>query len=82
MHEVLAYLFAHPDAQDTIEGVVTWWIMRQRITQQTMKVKAALAELTAAGLVLEQRGMDGRVFYRVDKSKTGEIRRLLAARGA
>ena len=79
--EVLAYLFTHPDAQDTVEGIVTWWLMTLRITQQTVKVKVVLAELVTCRLVLERKGPDGRMFYRVNKKKIGEIRRLLDTQG-
>jgi len=77
-YEILGYLLVHPKAQDTVEGIVTWWLMTQRITQQTAKVKAALAELVAGGLVLERRGPDGRLRYRINSSKIKEVRRQLA----
>ena len=54
--------------------------MAQSIKQQTAKVKAALAELVALGLVLERRGPDGRIHYRINKHQAGEIRRLLSER--
>jgi hypothetical protein len=79
-YEVLTYLLEHPEAQDTVEGIRDWWLERQRMKQQTEKVKAALAELVALGFVRERMGRDGRVHYRVDRRKTGEMRRLLDQR--
>lgn len=76
-YEILAYLVEHPEAQDTTEGIVEWWLLEQRIKRQTTKVKTALAELVAMGLVLERKGPDGRVYYCIDQRKAAEIRRLL-----
>jgi hypothetical protein len=79
-YEVLAYLFDNPSAQDTVEGIVEWWLMTQRIKQQTAKVKAALGELVALGLVHERVGRDGRKHYRVNRRAASEIRSLLSER--
>jgi len=79
-HEILAYLVEHPDAQDTLEGIVQWWLLEQRIKRQTAKVKEALAELVAKGLVLERKGKNARIYYRINRRKYGEIRALLKER--
>lgn len=77
--EVLTYLSTHPQAQDTVEGIVAWWLLKQRILHQTRQVKAVLAELVARDWVLERRDLNGRVSYRVNKLKAQEIQRALAA---
>ena len=51
-YEILKYLVRHPQAQDTVEGIVEWWLMEQRIVNASAEVKVALAELT--GLVPQQ----------------------------
>jgi hypothetical protein len=76
-YEILAYLAAHPEAQDTVEGIVQWWLLEQHIQRQTVHVKAALAQLVAEGLVLERKGKDARVHYRVNQHKLDEIAVLL-----
>jgi hypothetical protein len=76
-YEILAYLVEHPEAQDTMEGIVEWWLLEQRIKRQTSRVKATLTELIALGLVLERKGRDRRVHYRINRRKAAEIRRLL-----
>lgn len=78
--EILAYLAEHPDAQDTVEGIVEWWLLEQKIKRHTAQVKEALAELVAKGLVLERKGKDARIHYRVNRRKSGEIRALLRER--
>ena len=76
-YEILAYFADHPRAQDTIEGIVEWWLLEQRIKQATTQVKATLEQLVAEGLVIAREGAAGRVYYRVNRQKAREIRRLL-----
>lgn len=52
--EILAYLERMPQASDTIEGIVNWWLYDQRLRTGREVVLAALADLVSAG-VLEQR---------------------------
>jgi hypothetical protein len=75
--DVLAYLVEHPQAQDTLEGITHWWLLEQEIIRRTADVRSALAELVAKGLVMEHRGEDGRVHYRINQQKSEEIRALL-----
>lgn len=75
--EILAYFAQHPDARDTLEGIVEWWLLEQHIICQTAQVKDALAELVARGWVLKQRGKDLRTHYRLNRDKAGEIAALL-----
>lgn len=80
-HRILAYLAEHPAAGDTREGIVHWWLLEQKIKDMTAEVESALNELVAHGLLIERRQEDGRVHYRVDRQKGGEIEALLE-RGA
>lgn len=77
-YEVLAYLVEHPDAQDTLEGIMEWWWLEQQIKRWVAQVRTALAELVARGLVLEREGGDGQIHYRVNRQRLDEIRALLA----
>ncbi|MFY9553205.1 MAG: hypothetical protein WAV20_08165 [Blastocatellia bacterium] len=75
--DVLNYLIDNPDAQDTLEGIVEWWLLKSRIESRTVSVKEALAELLAKGLILERRGSDSRLRYMINNSRQDEIRELL-----
>jgi hypothetical protein len=46
---VLAYLYRHPDAADTLDGIVNWWLPQQRYESACQRVQSALNELVAAG---------------------------------
>jgi hypothetical protein len=61
--QILDYLAEHPAAQDTLRGIVEWWLMKQRIAQSTADVEAALAKLVAAGKLNARKGADGKVHY-------------------
>ncbi len=76
-YEILAYLAEHADAQDTIEGIVEWWMLERDIQRRAMKVKEAVAEFVAQGFVLASQGTDSRVRYRVNPEKYNEILALL-----
>ena len=75
--EILAYFANHPQAQDTVEGIVEWWLLEQHIKRATTQVKAAVAQLVAEGLVIARTGAAGRVYYHVNRQKLRDIRRIL-----
>jgi len=77
VYEILTYLAEHPDSSDTLEGIVEWWLLERRIQYAIAKVKDALAELVAKGLVLENKGRDARTHYRINRHKRAEIQGLL-----
>lgn len=79
-YEILAHLVEHPEVQNTMAGIVEWWLLEQRIKRQTTKIKTALIELVDMGLVLERRGQDGWVHCRIDQRKAAEIRGVLSER--
>jgi hypothetical protein len=43
------YLVKHPDAADTVEGVVNWWLVRQRYENTVKMVGQALELLVKQG---------------------------------
>ena len=79
-YEILAYLAEHPEAQDTLDGIVQWWLLEQKIKHQTNIVKEAVAELVDKGLLLEYKSRDSQVHYRTNQSKSDEIKKLLHKR--
>ena len=73
-YQILAYLVEHPEAQDTVEGIVEWWLLERQIKFQTARVKEALFELVCNGLILEKKGSDLQTHYRINQAKFKEIR--------
>jgi hypothetical protein len=76
-YQILAYLHANPEAQDTLEGIVEWWLLERRIKNQTAKVNEALESLVSGGLVTARTGKDGRTHYAIERGRREEIETLL-----
>ena len=75
---ILSYLTRHPDAGDTFDGIVEWWLLQQRIKFETQNVSEAVARLVAEELILEHVGADSRVTYRVNRTREHAIRHMLS----
>jgi len=73
--EIRNYLHAHPDATDTLEGVISWWLTRQRYLQATAKVQRALDYLESRGVVKKMRTPGGGTVYSsTDPPESGKDR--------
>ncbi|SDJ51640.1 hypothetical protein [Microbulbifer yueqingensis] len=62
--EILGYLEKHPEAQDTLDGVLQWWLVRNRVMAGLNGLQAALAQLESEGEVARVTGNDGQQWYR------------------
>ena len=80
-HDILAYLADNPNAEDTVEGIVEWWLLDRRIRRESKKAKEALSDLVDKGLVLERHGRDARSRYRINAKRLDDIRRMLGPAG-
>lgn len=79
-YEILAYLAEHPAAEDTVEGIMRWWLLERKIKHLTIEVQTALAEMVGEGLILARQGRDGRIHHRINGRKVKEINELLNQR--
>jgi hypothetical protein len=79
--QLLDYWLHHPEAQSTIEAIVEWWLLEQRIRQTAAEVRFIVDRLVEKGFVIEQTQPDGRISYRLNREKEGEIRVWMASRG-
>lgn len=70
--EILQYLLRHPSAEDTIEGIVHWWLVEQRLIQALSQVRTALSQLHHQGFVASRTLADGRVLYRLEPTRQQE----------
>jgi hypothetical protein len=62
--EIQAYIDAHPDAADTIEGIVNIWIVQQRFLRGIHAARRAIGKLIDEGRLEEIRLPDGRTIFR------------------
>ena len=79
-NEILAYLVDHQKAQDTLEGIVEWWLLERSIKFQVAQVEKALAVLVEKGFVREQSGRNGRKRYEINQRKHTQIKAFLDRR--
>jgi len=75
--EILAYLAEHPKASDTLEGIVEWWVLEQKIRYEMEMVRKAVGELVQQGFLLEEKTIDSRTRYRANQKKYHEIGMIL-----
>jgi hypothetical protein len=68
-HHILRYLREHPKAQDTVEGVMVWWVSERAIKHWLPQVRSSLVALVARGYLEKRKTVDGRVFYRANPSR-------------
>lgn len=79
--DILSYLLEHTAAEDTIEGIVEWWLLEEKIKRRTKEVQKILDELARDSLIIELKSKDSKIRYRLNKRKTNEIRAILKAEG-
>jgi hypothetical protein len=72
-YRILKYLVENPQAQDTLEGIVEWWLLDRLTMSNVNKVKEALAHLVAAHLLLARKGKESRTYYKINSHKLKEI---------
>jgi len=72
-YRILKYLVENPNAQDTLEGIVEWWLLDRLTTSNVDKVRKALSELVSAYLVLERQAKESRTYYKINPRKLKEI---------
>ena len=75
--KILRYLDKNPNAADTVDGVLEWWLPKQSMVEQEAVVRRALEQQVQRKLLLTKRLSDSRTHYRLNKDYIEEIRRLI-----
>ena len=74
---ILAYLAEYPNARDTWEGIIEWWLMERRMNYWEEEVTKALSELVQQDLIVAARGGDLRIHYRINPYNPTAIQKVL-----
>lgn len=74
---ILEYLSKNPNAQDTLLGIAQWWLPEEQIKTNITALNDALNELVSRELILQSKGKDSQLHYRVNKRKLGQIAAIL-----
>lgn len=68
--EILEYLADHPDASDTLEGIVQWWLLERRIEHEVVFVESVLSELVEKGLIQKKVKQNQNAQYYLKRTNT------------
>ena len=71
--DIVSYLLDHPEARDTLDGIVRWWVLELRIQREIRQVEQAVAELVQRGWLISRTGADAQVHYSLNSAKAEEI---------
>ena len=63
--EILDYLARQPGSQDTIDGILHWWVIDTYVRKCAPKLAETVAQLVERGFLEEKPSSDGKIFYRV-----------------
>lgn len=61
--QIQRYLAAHPNAADSVEGVLLWWLKRQHYEESANEVLRALEYLVEEGVIKKEFLSDGKAVY-------------------
>jgi Fe2+ or Zn2+ uptake regulation protein len=67
--EIIEYLRAHPEAADTVNGILDGWIPNQRNENEKNELLRALEDLVRQGLIEEYVQANGSRHYRLPDRK-------------
>lgn len=77
-YHILAYLCDNPNAGDSFDGIVEWWLLHQKIKFETRNISEAVRKLVAEGLIVETEGSDSRITYRVNQIRKPDIQTIVS----
>ncbi len=73
--EILSYLVEHPEAKDTVEGIMKWWLSKADTEREKGEVQEAIDFLISKGWMAE-REITPKV-YGVERERLREIKEFL-----
>jgi hypothetical protein len=74
---ILSYLSRNPNAQDTLPGIVEWWLLDHQIRTRTALVKEVIDQLVADRLILKRKGTDSVTHYRINPRQYDRVVELI-----
>jgi hypothetical protein len=80
IREILQYLIDNPEAKDTLQGILRWWLPNE-VDRGEAEVQEALDGLVANGWLTQRRMTPSRTLYGLNKDNLEEIRAFLREHG-
>jgi hypothetical protein len=75
--EILTYLANHPDAQDTLDGIMQWWLLDQGNRYKPIMIQEVVKDLVLEGTIIETIIPDSPAVYRLNVAKRDRMKELL-----
>jgi len=75
--EILTYLAKHPDAQETLDGIVQGWLHDGGSKYKPTMVHEVVKDLVLEGTILESKIQDSNSLYRLNLAKRNRMKELL-----
>ena len=79
---ILGYLYSHPDAKDTAEGIGRWWLRGKGIDADTDVVRGSLAYLVKREWLTATEGSAGLTLYGLNKNRQYALRQFLQSQSS
>jgi hypothetical protein len=74
--DILQYLIRHPQARDSLKGVVHWWLPLQRIEAKVAEVESVLEQLVNRGWIMKSVS-HRQSYFGINEKREKEIRAWL-----
>ena len=81
IRDILCYLIAHPDAKDTVQGILCWWLAGALMGWEEAAVQEALDMLVARGWLTQRQVTSSHAVYGLSKEHVEEILAFLGELG-
>jgi hypothetical protein len=75
---IVRYVATHPDAKDTIEGVMRWWLPENVSERRREEVEAGLHRLVERGWIVARVIAPARAVYCANRERLPELRAYAA----
>ena len=74
---ILRYLIEHPDAKDTVEGIMKWWRLEGQLEWKWGAIQEALDVLVLKGWLVKREVTPSKKIYGMNKDRLEEIGNFL-----
>jgi len=74
---ILRYWVKNPDAKDTADGILKWWLPGDRAGSGKEEVQKALDALICKGWLIKRETTPNRIIYGLHKERVEEIKKFL-----
>jgi hypothetical protein len=77
VQQILHHLIKYPNAKDTIQGILHWWLPKDLVERSDKEVQEALDALVKRGWLTQRQTASSQRFYGLNEKKLEEIKVFL-----